>query len=1128
MPRQNSKQPQAFHFEGDPLWYKDAVIYEVHVRAFCDSNDDGIGDFRGLTQKLDHLQDLGVTAIWLLPFYPSPLRDDGYDIADYFGIHPSYGTLRDFRIFMREANRRKLHVITEMVLNHTSDQHPWFQAARMAGVGERARDYYVWSKTTERYQDTRVIFQDFEHSNWTYDQVAGEYFWHRFYSHQPDLNFENPAVRRAMFQVLDYWFEMGVAGMRLDAVPYIFEEEGTNCENLPRTHDFLRELRRHVDRKFRGRMLLAEANMWPEDAAAYFGDGDECHMNFHFPLMPRLFMALQSEDRFPIIDILEQTPEIHETCQWATFLRNHDELTLEMVTDEERDYMYRMYGRDKGSRINVGIRRRLAPLLGNDRRKIEVMYALLFSLPGTPVIYYGDEIGMGDNIFLGDRNGVRTPMQWSADRNAGFSRANPQQLYLPVIADPEYRYEAVNVETQQKNPHSLFWWLKRLIGLRKRYKAFSRGTMEVLHAENRKVLAFVRRHERETVLCVINLSRFVQYLELDLGEFAGMAPVELFSRNAFPGIGSQPYFLTLGPHSFYFFSLEEAHERVPVTTRDVVAMPLIEVQGEWTNVFKGTVREEVERALHDYLPGRRWFGGKARSVKSVQVIEVLPMRGVEPLTCMLLIGVDYTHEESDTYSIHLTWAAGEEAGRVQVERPEAVVARLRRHLKDGLVEEGVVYDALTDRAFCLSLLESIARRRSYSGVGGRMECVPTRFLGKMLKQPDLDLEPSLVKTEQSNSSIIFGGGFVLKMFRRLEGGLNPDLEITRFLTEKNSFANTPRLAGSLQYHPAGQDGEPVTLGLMQEFVSNEGDAWSYTLDELNRYFERISVEVAGHRKPDVPNRPFMELIDEQPPETAPRLIESYLDIAQLLGRRVAEMHLVLGSEASGGDSGFAPERFPPHYQRSLFQMMRNHCEHTFQLLKRRTRDLPDLHRQYAKELLGREDQVMARFRSITEGKISARRIRCHGDLHLGQMLYTGRDFMILDFEGEPTRSLSERRIKRSPLRDVAGMLRSFHYAAYTVLIRKLQNGIVHPENRDAFEDWMRFWYHWTGRAFLQSYLEHVQPGEFLPKRAEAAQSLLGVFLLEKALYELGYELNNRPDWAEVPLKGILQLLDEMQ
>ncbi|HVZ17581.1 MAG TPA: maltose alpha-D-glucosyltransferase, partial [Terriglobales bacterium] len=540
----------------DPTWYKDALIYELHVRAFYDSVMDGIGDFGGLTQKLDYLEDLGITAIWLLPFAPSPLKDDGYDIADYTDVHPSYGSLGDFQKFLREAHRRGIRVITELVLNHTSDQHLWFQRSRRAEPGSRWRNFYVWSDTPDKYRDARIIFKDFETSNWTWDPVAKAYYWHRFYSHQPDLNWDNPEVRQAMLNVLDFWFDLGVDGLRLDAVPYLIEREGTNCENLAETHAVLKEIRQHLDTKYRDRMLLAEANQWPEDSVAYFGNGDECHMAFHFPVMPRLFMALRMEDRYPITDILRLTPSIPQNCQWAMFLRNHDELTLEMVTDEERDYMYRTYAHDRQMRINLGIRRRLAPLLENDRRKIELMNALLFSLPGTPVIYYGDEIGMGDNVYLGDRNGVRTPMQWSADRNAGFSRANPQKLYLPVNIDPQYHYEAVNVEAQYNNPHSLLWWMKRMIAQRKHYQALGRGSLEFLHPSNHKVLAFVRQYEEERVLVVANLSRFSQGVELDLQRHQGTVPIEVFGHSHFPAVTDQPYFLSLGPYAFHWFHLQ--------------------------------------------------------------------------------------------------------------------------------------------------------------------------------------------------------------------------------------------------------------------------------------------------------------------------------------------------------------------------------------------------------------------------------------------------------------------------------------------------------------------------------------------------------------------------------------------
>jgi maltose alpha-D-glucosyltransferase / alpha-amylase len=548
------------YMEDTPLWYKDAIIYEIHIKAFNDNNSDGIGDLNGLIKKLDYLEGLGINVLWLLPFYPSPLRDDGYDISDYFNVHSHYGTLRDFREFLREAHRRGIRVITELVLNHTSDQHLWFQKSRKSKADASWKDFYVWSDTPEKYKDARIIFNDFETSNWAWDPVAKAYYWHRFYSHQPDLNYNSPRVQKAVLRVIDYWFSMGVDGLRLDAVPYLFERENTNCENLPETYAFLKKLRAHVDRKFKNRILLAEANQWPEDAVNYLGNGDICHMAFHFPLMPRIFMSLWMEDRFPIIDIFEQTPSVPDICQWALFLRNHDELTLEMVTDEERDYMYKVYAKDPTARINLGIRRRLAPLLGNHLRKIELMNFLLFSLPGTPVIYYGDEIGMGDNYYLGDRNGVRTPMQWSADRNAGFSGANPQKLYLPVIIDPEYHYETVNVENQERNQSSLLWWMKRIISMRKRFLAFGRGSIEFLLPENPKVLAFIRQYGEEIILVVVNLSRYSQVVELDLSGFSGYTPEEIFSRNKFPVIKDSPYVLTMGFYDYFWFSLQKEEE----------------------------------------------------------------------------------------------------------------------------------------------------------------------------------------------------------------------------------------------------------------------------------------------------------------------------------------------------------------------------------------------------------------------------------------------------------------------------------------------------------------------------------------------------------------------------------------
>ena len=1114
------KSPK-FPVEFDPLWYKDAIVYEAHVRAFHDSNGDGYGDFRGLTEKLDYLQELGITALWLLPFYPSPLRDDGYDIADYKEVHPLYGSLHDFRTMLRAAHRRGIKVICELVVNHTSDQHPWFQRARRAKPGTSARDYYVWSDSTDRYRDARIIFKDYEPSNWTWDDQAQAYYWHRFFSHQPDLNFENPRVRRSIFQTLDFWLDMGVAGMRLDAVPYLYEEEGTICENLPQTHAFLAELRRHIDRKYGDRMLLAEANQWPEDAAQYLGEDSGCHMAFHFPLMPRMFMALQLEDRFPVIDILQQTPAIPTICQWALFLRNHDELTLEMVTDEERDYMYRAYAQDTQARINLGIRRRLAPLLGNSRRKIELMYGLLLSLPGTPVIYYGDEIGMGDNFYLGDRDAVRTPMQWSADRNAGFSRANPQQLYLPVITDPEYRCESINVETQQRNPHSMLWWMRRIIGLRKQHKAFSRGTMEVLHPENRKVLAFVRQYEDETILVVANLSRFVQYVELDLGQYRGMTPVEMFGRADFPRIGDLRYFITLGPHNFFWFRLERQESRIEAKS-DELPLATIRVDGNWETVVSPESRNALETLLPRFLKRCRWFAGKARTIKDTELRHFIPIQSEQSRALLAIVEVNYTDADPERYILPLTCSFGERAETILKHHRSMALAKLLVRDRLGQEQEGLLYDGTGEREFAQTLLDALKRRRQFRGSAGTLQFRPGRGLRRIVSNEGAHFEPAPMRGEQSNSSILFGDQLILKIFRKLEPGTNPDLEIGRFLTEKKKFPFVPPVLGSIEL---GQErGEPASIGILQGFVVNEGDAWSYTLDVLGHFFEHLLAKRRWFE--EAPNS-FRRVLGDSPQEIEREKAEAigtYLDQARLLGRRTAELHTVLATETS--DPAFVPENFTPHYQRSLYQSMRNLSGQIFQLLHKRIPELPETFRALAEGVSEREEDVLADFRKVLDRRITAKRIRTHGDYHLGQVLFTGRDFVILDFEGEPARSLSERRLKRSALRDVAGMLRSFHYAVWTASRSFVTNGMVSGDHQEGFERWARFWYAEVSAAFTEEYLEVASGGGFLPRSAEELKTLLEAYLLDKAVYELGYELNNRPEWVNIPLQGILSLLGE--
>ncbi|MBV9387102.1 MAG: maltose alpha-D-glucosyltransferase [Chroococcidiopsidaceae cyanobacterium CP_BM_ER_R8_30] len=1101
----------------DPLWFKDAIIYEVPVRAFADSDGDGIGDFRGLTEKLDYLKDLGVTAIWVLPFFPSPLRDDGYDIADYTAINPIYGTLEDFQVLLDAAHERGIRVIIELIVNHTSDQHPWFQRARKAPSGSKERDFYVWSDTPEKYQDARIIFQDFETSNWSWDPVAKAYYWHRFYSHQPDLNYDNPTVCRAVLDVVDFWLAMGVDGLRMDAVPYLYERQGTNCENLPETHVFLKRLRQHVDEKFPNRMLLAEANQWPEDAVQYYGNGDECHMDFHFPLMPRLFMALQMEDSFPIIDILQQTPQIPENCQWALFLRNHDELTLEMVSDEDRDYMYRYYAQDIQARLNLGIRRRLAPLLWNNRRRIELMNGLLLSLPGTPVIYYGDEIGMGDNIYLGDRNGVRTPMQWSSDRNAGFSRTNPQRLYAPPIIDPEYHYESINVEAQRANPQTLWWWMKRIIATRQRFQAFGRGTFEFLYPENHKVLAFMRTYKDEHILVVANLSRFVQTVELDLSAFKGAVPIEIFGRTEFPPIGETSYFLSLSPHAFYWFTL--CNEEVSPLSVPQAQLPTLVVSGTWQNVFANESRTALNSVLPSYLRTRRWFGGKARKIQTTQIQEVIPVPYRDTKAYIVLLQVAYTEGNPETYVMPLAYQEDgtEDDTSLEATQADHLVAKLQIR---GTNESGFLLDAVANKDFLMFPLSAIANSQQYKGVAGELIATSTFAISITGELEESQMEPRLLKGEQSNSSVIYGDQFILKFFRKVEEGLNPDLEIGRFLTEKKLTEHFATVAGALEYHRPGTPS--TTIAILHGFIPETRDAWAYTLDSLRNYFEQVLVKQIDISEIELPSHSLVSEISVGIPELAQELIGSYLTSAELLGQRTADLHIALASDPERAD--FAPESFTSFYQRSIYQSMRNSAGQVLLLLKKRLPQLPKSTQQIAHRLINSQEQVMARFGSILNLKITGQRTRCHGDYHLGQVLYTGKDFVIIDFEGEPARPLSERRMKRSPLRDVAGMLQSFNYAGAQALRNELESGIIHAEDLPVMEQWAQYWSGWVSVAFLNAYLLRATDATFLPKSTQELQVLLDAYLLEKVIYELGYELNNRPDWVEIPLHRILQLL----
>jgi maltose alpha-D-glucosyltransferase/alpha-amylase len=1113
MPTRHGPDDDRSAIHHDPLWFKDAIIYEIPIRAFYDSNGDGIGDFAGLIDKLDYVQDLGVTAIWILPFYPSPQRDGGYDIADYRNVNPSLGTLADFRRLLREAHRRGIRVITELVINHTSDQHPWFERARRAPPGSKHRNFYVWSDDPKKYRDARIIFQDYETSNWTWDPVAQSYYWHRFYSHQPDLNFDSPDVQKAVFDALDFWMSLGVDGLRLDAIPYLYEREGTNCENLGETHAFLKSLRAHIDARYSNRMLLAEANQWPEDAAAYFGDGDECHMNFHFPLMPRMFMSLQLENSFPILDILAQTPRIPDTTQWAIFLRNHDELTLEMVTDEDRDFMYRVYAHDPQMRVNLGIRRRLAPLL-KTRARVELMNALLFSMPGTPVLYYGDEIGMGDNVYLGDRDAVRTPMQWSADRNAGFSKANPQKLFLPVIIDPEYHHETVNVEAQQNNSDSLLWWTKRLIALRKKHQAFGRGEIELLQPENGKILAFFRTLEGERILVVANLSRAPQYVQLDLSAHAGSVPVELFGRTTFPAIGELPYLLTLGPYSFYWFAIEKPRADALAPS----AVPLITTKHPGHLMLGPFGRDRLAHALTTWIRERRWFRGKARVLDHLALIDAIE---AGPTRIQLAQAV-YAEGDPETYLIPLAIVPEKDAAHIERDSPSAIVARVRA--MDG---PAVIVDALATDAFATDLLSFLLERSVLRGEGGTTRARSTRALGELIDRSlharaararrREELPPRVGGAEQTNTNILFGDKLILKLFRAIEPGAHPEEEVGRFLTERARFGHVPRMLGTLTYEPSS--GEPRALAVLQELVPNQGDAWEFTLDALQRYYEH-AWEYVDKEQPPRDRSSLLERTERRPSEIAQEAIGAYLGLARLLGERTAQLHLALASEQE--DPAFTPEPFSLLHQRSLYQSVRAQLAQTLQLLRKQRPLLDDATADLAEQLLARRAELDARFAEIHRDKIEAVRTRVHGDLHLGQVLYAGGDFVFIDFEGEPARSLVERRRKRSPLRDVAGMLRSFHYAASAAL----RSDRVRTQDEATLEPWAGAWVDWVSAAWLDAWLETSAEAPFVPRDRAHLERMLHFYLLEKGVYEVRYELNNRPEWLGIPLRGLLELLDQ--
>ena len=1091
----------------EPLWYKDAVIYELHIKAFKDENNDGIGDFAGLFSKLDYLENLGITAIWLLPFYPSPQRDDGYDISDYRTINPSYGDINDFKRFLKEAHNRNLKVIIELVMNHTSDQHEWFQRARRAPKGSLEREYYVWSDDPEKYKGVRVIFPDYEASNWTWDPVANQYYWHRFFHHQPDLNYYNPAVQKEMLKIMDYWLAMGVDGFRLDAIPYLFEEEGTTCDNLPQTHEFLRKMRKHLDSKHENVVLLAEANMWPEDSASYFGKGDECHMNFYFPIMPRMFMAVNMEDRFPITDIIEQIPPIPDNCQWATFLRNHDELTLEMVTEEERDYMYKVYTKDPMARINLGIRKRLAPLLENDRRKIELMNVLLFSLPGTPVIYYGDEIGMGDNHFLGDRNGVRTPMQWDADRNAGFSDANPHKLYLPVIIDPEYSYATINVENQLRNSNSLLWWTRRLIKMRKRFKVFGRGKITFFESDNTKVIVFVRTYKDEQILVVANLSRYALAANVEMPSLKGLTPVEVFSQNKFQKIGSKPYPFTLFPYGYFWFKLTDEKEKMPIIPTIDREMPEVT---RWADLVSSTNEDIVKsQILIPYLSNQMWFNKRKRNIESLRIFDAIPILGkphrFEGYT--LLLHITYFEGLYEKYRFAIGFAKGREEKKLRSEFPDGILARITFNGK-----KGVLFDASYSVFYRENLFNLVRRNAVITTENSAVKFNISEKLKAIVEEDGLGVKNNLIESRRNHVVIQYGKKFILKLYRKIDRGSDRDVEIIKYLSEKKRFQHVPLYLGQIEHQKSNDIKR--TLGMFQEYVPNYGSAWDYFSEALNRFYERVSVLGGALTLPPVEGSLSNPLKYEKYSLSIQQLIGGpSIEQVSLLARRTAEMHIALGLDCEHDD--FEPEEFTLHYQRSLFSGYKSSIRIAFEGLKKNKTDFPRNHQDEISNLLSLKDTLLKKLARIYDHKIDAVRIRPHGKYTLNRLLLLDGDYIITNFEGDPSYSLTERRLRKSPLTDLASMIKSFHYVAYSALFAN------EPSGRLA-----EHWFHHFSQIFLENYREHVKGMPFIPNQTDF-NMLIECYLTERYLNDLALALE-RSDLRQaiIQVRGVLKILNK--
>ena len=1092
-------------FTQDPLWYKDAVIYQVHVKSFFDSNNDGIGDFAGLIDKLDYIAGLGVNTIWLLPFYPSPRRDDGYDISEYRAVHSDYGTMADARRFIAQAHKRGLRVITELVINHTSDQHPWFQRARHAKPGSRARDFYVWSDTDSKYDGTRIIFLDTEKSNWTWDPVAGQYFWHRFYSHQPDLNFDNPHVMNAVLGVMRFWLDMGIDGLRLDAIPYLIERDGTNNENLPETHDVLKRIRAEIDANYPDRMLLAEANQWPEDTQLYFGDshggpnGDECHMAFHFPLMPRMYMALAQEDRFPITDILRQTPEIPANCQWAIFLRNHDELTLEMVTDRERDYLWNYYAADRRARINLGIRRRLAPLVERDRRRVELLNSMLLSMPGTPTLYYGDEIGMGDNIYLGDRDGVRTPMQWSIDRNGGFSRADPASLVLPPIMDPLYGFQSVNVESQEKDPHSLLNWNRRMLAVRKQQKAFGRGTLKMLSPSNRRILAYLREYtapdgHSEIVLCVANVSSAAQAAELDLSGYAGTVPVEMLGGSAFPPIGQLNYLLTLPPYGFYWFLLASENQMPSWHVEPAQSMPdfpTLVLKKRLEELLDEPLRGTMEKtSLAVYLPKRRWFGGKDKPIERVHI--AYAVRFGDAAHPVLLNEIEVTAGgQTERYQLPFGLLAEDEIASALPQ--QLALARVRRGRQVGLIT-----DAFTLETFIRAVIHGMQSQTVIHSNDGDLRFEQTAQLTALgLNQ---DSEVRYLSAEQSNSSVVVGGSLVLKLIRKVSGGVHPELEMGAYLTNAGYQHISPLLGSVVR---VDSEGQPHLLMIAQGYLSNQGDAWEWTQNNLERAVrDELAHGVSGQEQH---YNALLELAD----------------FARHLGQRLGEMHQILAAPTDNLD--FAVEQTHEEEGRASGQSVAEQLERALQRLEQRKADLQPQDQQLVADLLASRERIRKHVENLAMRSVGGLRMRVHGDLHLGQVLVVKGDAYLIDFEGEPVRPLQERRAKHSPFKDVSGVLRSFDYAA-AMAIRSAQSVDTSDEAAAARRRVADTYLAQARQAFIEGYGAATAGMAHQWKDKDGESAALELFTLEKAAYEVIYEAENRPSWLAVPLQGLRGLL----